>query len=60
MSLSKFSQASRLVQKSRSSKRHFHEILDEASLEVIHRVEANYTQEAWLAKTTLHRTHSEC
>lgn len=37
-------EASRLVQKSRSSKRHFHEILDETSLEVIHRVETNYTQ----------------
>ncbi|CAE7241248.1 unnamed protein product, partial [Symbiodinium necroappetens] len=37
-------EASRLVQKSRTSKRHFHEILDEASLEVIHRVEASYTQ----------------
>ena len=42
-------QASRLVQKSRSSKRHFHEILDESALEVIHRVEASYMQEPCLS-----------
>eukprot|EP00434_Breviolum_minutum_P002269 symbB.v1.2.002001.t1/scaffold53.1/size378684/22 len=36
-------EAKRLVQKSQSMKRRFHEILDENDLEVIHRVDASYS-----------------
>ena len=41
-------EAKRLVQKSQSMKRRFHEILDENDLEVIHRVDASYSNVTWL------------